>query len=959
MVSPQLRFACREKNPSRRYLLRPILSPQGWSQLQLSPNSRVRSFSTTIGPTEGIDMLGRPYCMMQSELRSLSADRHASLSGSAGSPTPGDISPKLQRSCLVSDPSLNRLSIWSLLAWIVIAAVAALLLSPRAVVGDERDDCRQMLLSGQFSKCIQTAQVAIKAKRYGEGWQLLKATAEFQTGRYDDAIATIDEGLKRYSWSIRLRHLGHFVALHQGDAKRAKGLLDEINSLASRFSWRYTDAENLVTLGRVALLMKADARTVLEGFYDRAKRYSSKRRSPHLASGQLALSKHDNGLAAETFAAALKLFPKDADMLYGMARSTDDRQLAVAMLLKTLEANPNHIEAMLWNADRAIDAENYKSAQAMIDKVLAINPKNAEAWAYLAVIANLANDVEGEQIYRKAALSGWATNPGVDHLIGRKLSMKYRFAEGAAYQRLALKFDADHLPARIQLSQDLLRLGQEEEGWKLATAVHESDGYDVATFNLVELHDKLAKFRTIENDHFILRMDAREAAIYGDRVMELLQSAKQTLCEKYGLELTDKITVEVFPDPDDFAVRTFGMPAIPGFLGVCFGRVITANSPASQLDNPSNWRSVLWHEFCHVVTLELTKNKIPRWLSEGISVYEELQKNGTWGQRMNPRYREMILAGEFTDMSDLSSAFMSPKSGLHLQFAYYESALAVEFLVKNYKIDSVRGVLTDLGKGLAINDALERNAAPIDQLDLEFSDFVVERAKTLAPKADWTKPDLGMILSNDDDVLSDFVKKNPTNLVGLTLQADALIEEKRWKEALVPLKKLVELYPNDTSGDSAYIKLTRVYRKLEDVENERLVLEQFAGISADAVPVYLRLLEIHRAKESWDDVFKNADRLLAVNPLLPQPHQAMAVAAEKIGKPLDAIQAYRTMLQMDADDLAGIHFNLAHLLHDQKDPASKRHVLMALEEAPRYREAHKLLLKIVSEEKAKQSVAQE
>ena len=40
---------------------------------------------------------------------------------------------------------------------------------------------------------------------------------------------------------------------------------------------------------------------------------------------------------------------------------------------------------------------------------------------------------------------------------------------------------------------------------------------------------------------------------------------------------------------------------------------------------------------------------------------------------MSPRYREMIMKG--TDpVSDLSAAFLTPKSGFHLQFAYYQSS---------------------------------------------------------------------------------------------------------------------------------------------------------------------------------------------------------------------------------------------------------------------------------------------
>src|SRR5262249_18789822 len=134
------------------------------------------------------------------------------------------------------------------------------------------------------------------------------------------------------------------------------------------------------------------------------------------------------------------------------------------------------------------------------------------------------------------------------------------------------------------------------------------------------------------------------------------------------------------------------MPGNAGFLGVCFGNVVTANSPAAQVGHAVNWEAVLWHEFCHVVTLQLTRNKMPRWLSEGISVYEELQANPVWGQRMTPRYREMVLGKDLTPVGDLSAAFLTARSDLHMQFAYYESALVVEFLVERYGLESLKQI---------------------------------------------------------------------------------------------------------------------------------------------------------------------------------------------------------------------------------------------------------------------------
>ncbi len=460
--------------------------------------------------------------------------------------------------------------------FIACGGVASLLWASEPAAAATIDECREQLIAGKYAECIEATGEAIRDRKYGESWPILNAQAEIAIGRYAAARSSVEAGLKRYRWSVRLRLVAHDIYLHTGNATKAKLMLAEINEMAGRFPWRYSDEEDLVALGRAALIMRADARTVLEGFFDRAKKYNPRHRLPYLATGQLALDKNDLPLAAEIFQEALKQFPNDPDVHFGLAQAlgSSDPQRAALSMAKTLELNPRHVPCLLAAVDRLIDSEQYAEAENQIAHVLEINPKQSTAWAYRAVLAHLENDPRGEVAFRDAALATWKQNSAVDHLIGKKLSQKYRFREGAAHQRRALEFDKTYLPAQIQLSQDLLRLGEEDAGWELANAVYENDGYDVVTFNLVELRDKLAKFRTLENDAFIVRMDAHEADVYGKDVLELLSRAKQVLCAKYGLELKRQITVEIFPEQNDFAVRTFGMPAVSGFLGVCFGTVI-------------------------------------------------------------------------------------------------------------------------------------------------------------------------------------------------------------------------------------------------------------------------------------------------------------------------------------------------------------------------------------------------
>lgn len=830
------------------------------------------------------------------------------------------------------------------------------LTSCRLALATDQEDATKALRNGDHAACIEISDKAIKNRVFGEEFYLLKAEAENQTGNYKAAYETLADGLARHSWSIRMRVIGVESARMTGQPEQANTWQTEIADFAGRAPWRYSDADNFVALGKAALEMGLDARTVLEKFYDRALSMHPQHRDALLASGELALQKQDFELAAETFQAALKKYPDDADLYFGLARSLDRSEPALSAhaMSMTLKNNHRHVPALLSRAEDAIDAEQYDQALELLDKVLKINPKQPAAWAYRAVIAHLRNDQRGESYFRDGALSTWNKNPLVDHLIGKKLSQKYRFAEGAAHQKKALEFAVGYGPARVQLTDDLLRLGRAEEGWKLCEEAYKADAYDVHLFNLMQLNDEMSKYRKLEADGFIVRMEAKEAEIYGPAVLDLLSRARKTLCAKYGLELKDPISVEIFPQPNDFAVRTFGMPGVQGFLGVCFGRVITANSPASQKDHPSNWQAVLWHEFCHVVTLELTRNRMPRWLSEGISVYEERQANPTWGQRMTAANRTRILNGRLTPIRELSGAFLRPESSADLNFAYYQSSLVVEYFVERYGLEKVKSVLTELGTGLPIDPALERHLAALDQLDEEFREYAAQMARELAPNLDWEKHDLSAIRDDDDpDRLQRWVADHPTSLQGLTLLAAQLIERREFAKAKPFLQKLIELFPEQVGHDSPYELLAAIHRELKESDEEKKVLMQYAERTDSAVAPLLRLLDLQSADKDWNGVRQTAGLLLAINPLLPQTQKGRAVAAEQLKDGPEAIRALKALLMMDPDDPAELHFRLATLLHDAGDAGAKRHVLQALEVAPRYREAQKLLLRIVREKPEK------
>jgi tetratricopeptide (TPR) repeat protein len=797
------------------------------------------------------------------------------------------------------------------------------------------------LRSGDYARAVEQAQIARKADDDEEAPWRVEAEALLRLGRYEDAFQLLAAAREEVPYSLRLRLLAREAALFCNREQAAAELLQELAYIANQTPRYLRNNDFLAAMGEAALLMGVEPRLVLENFLKPAQRDgSASSRDAFLAAGKLALEKDDYAVASRTFQEALKEFPDEPDFWWGMAASfvNGDRTKLVEYAVEALNQNPRHVPTRVLLAEHRIDTEDYAAAEVELASALAVNPRHAEAWALRSVIAQLQHRAVESDKFRAEALKSWSNNPGVDHLIGRKLSQKYWFAEGAQSQRRALQMNPKFSAARVQLAQDLLRLAKDEEGWAQARQAHTEDPYDVTAYNLTVLQDQLDKFTTLTSRHFRLRMSKKEALVYGERAMALLERAREQLMEKYGLQLDEQVTVEIYPDPKDFAVRTFGMPGRPGYLGVCFGPVFTVNSPATQR---TNWESVLWHEFCHVITLTLTRNRMPRWLSEGISVYEERQASPNWGERMTPGYRKRILEGKMQPVSKMSAAFLQAESNEDVLFAYYQSSLVVEFIIERYGFAAIKNLLAALREGMEINAALAQHVAPLDALERDFVPFAQAAAKSLGRGFD--------VSPSDDGIAGAAARLNPRHLPTRLAEVQELIEEKKWAEAKAQLTDIVDKAGYVPGEPNAHSLLARVCGELGDLAGEKAAWTVVAEHEGDALGAVSRLLAIAQEQQDQPGTERWSHAWLAINPLAPTPWRALLDVSEKRKATQDAVSAAQVLLHLDAPDVAALHYRIARQLITADQRAARKHVLLALAEAPRYRAAYDLLEQLPSE----------
>ncbi len=823
---------------------------------------------------------------------------------------------------------------------------------------DKLPKVRELFAQGRYEVVLRVCEYAQRRGQPSWEWRVLHFESLAAIGRYEEAYEEAKATAERFR-----EDLGALLRLHayfktHGHEEEAAARLADLNAAARAVPKRERTALDLVHLGEAALVLGADPSKVLEQYFGPAKATKPKGREippglleAHLASARLAMEKEDLKRAGEEYAAALKLAPNEIEALFGMARALlpSDREAGAGYLEKTLAEAPVHFGALLLQAESAINFERYEAAGEYLALVESVNPRHPEAHAYRAILAELERaDHAAFAREREAALSVWRDNPAIDHLIGRVLSRKYRYAEGAEAQRRALALDPDFLPAKLQLALDSLRLGRIEEAWPLAKEVAAADPYNVLAYNLEVLEKEIASFASVRTDDFIVRLPPDEAAIYGGRVVELLTEAKRVLGEKYGLVIEQPTLVEFYPDQQDFAIRSFGSLGGDGLLGVCFGSVVTMNSPGSVTAAKSNWEATLWHEYCHVVTLTATKNKMPRWLSEGISVYEEKQRQPNWGQGMNPEYRRMILEeGALTPVRDMSQAFFQAKSSLHVMFAYYQSMLVVEHLVEAYGLEALRGILADLAEGVLVNDAISRHTAPMEAFEKSFADATVRLAESYGAGVDWRKPEPGEMDPRSVLSVGAFLKRHPSNFEARRIFTALLVEQENWDAAVESADALIALLPEHTGERNGYSLKALALRGRKDAAGEAAVLEQLAARSAEAFQAYNRLIEVGFESGDWDTVIANAVRGLAINPFTERIHYCRGCAHEAKAETDLAVRSFENALRLGPANPSEVRFRLARLLKEEDATQAKRHVLDALADSLRYREAHGLLLEIV------------
>jgi tetratricopeptide (TPR) repeat protein len=220
----------------------------------------------------------------------------------------------------------------------------------------------------------------------------------------------------------------------------------------------------------------------------------------------------------------------------------------------------------------------------------------------------------------------------------------------------------------------------------------------------------------VTGTHLRFRVPTGDRPAITEVVAPYLDERYRDFVSRYRIEPRGPVTLELFGDPHEFAVRTTGLPAI-GVAGVCFGRVITSQAPSNHA---FNWGMVLTHELAHVFAIQLSRSHVPRWFTEGLSEVETARLRPEWTRHDDAALHGAMRRGELPTLLSLSNAFVTAR-GDEAARAYAHAAVAVDFLERRFGFPALREALVAFGRGEAEADVLRKmtGLAP-EALEREF-----------------------------------------------------------------------------------------------------------------------------------------------------------------------------------------------------------------------------------------------
>lgn len=798
---------------------------------------------------------------------------------------------------------------------------------------------------------------------------LLLAAAHRGLGDYAAAESTLDAALAaalagppRVDAPARALLLAERARLRrlQSDERGAEALLRQaLGAAPNDLALRGELLALLVATGRAA---EAEARGLMDALYDAYDAGKAKRAEELLAVAQAALARgtsgafHDANMvlgeaesaavagvepehlvrdrilllrgavfhdkyaaqdAANTYGLILARDPWHAEALGGLALvHFDELRLADAAQLarRALQVNPRQPAALAALARIAVVEGRHDEARDTVAKGLAaVAPEGDDALAVLGAIAITRGDRPAYEAARDRALARTRTGARFFVTLGELLVSMHLYPEAGEVLAEAAGRGGDDPSVQSAYGLNLLRMGDEVAGRAALARAWKRDRFNARTRNTLDLYDNKIDplYLDVQRPRLHLRLPREDHEFVEDTLVGAHDRARAALDARYG-DLAGTLRLEAFADPQDFSIRTVGVPSL-GAVGVCFGRVITLVGPYQGTHNGDQ---VIWHELAHVYAIKLSRGRVPRWFTEGLSEWESELADPSWARESAELLDAARRQGKLRRLGDLELAFLRAESALGMEVAYATAAYAMRWLGETHGHPAILAILRGYADGGTTEALFERHLGkPFAAIEADFDAWltgqIAARVQGWTPAAGKAPKDerdriyqraLVAVRGGDADTaaraLQELIQKGGDGYSVRLALAQILAAGPSWQAAEPHLRRARELR---REAVEPLVQLAELARRRGDVAGEKALLVDALALDAMSYDPAARLVMLALVTRDEPRLTLARGRAAAIAPLHPLTLAARAIASAAAGDGHRAQALHRRALAVAPD----------------------------------------------------------
>jgi tetratricopeptide (TPR) repeat protein len=325
----------------------------------------------------------------------------------------------------------------------------------------------------------------------------------------------------------------------------------------------------------------------------------------------------------------------------------------------------------------------------------------------------------------------------------------------------------------------------------------------------------------------------------------------------------------------------------------------------------------------HVFILTATDHRVPRWFTEGLAVHEEGERSPEWRDRLTPEVLVAIRDKKLLPVAKLDRGFVYPQYPSQVVVSYFQAGSICDFVKEKWGAEKLLDMVHSFAKLQTTPQVIQQDfgLAP-EEFDKQYLAWIDKKYGAEAGHFDEWQEKLKALV--------------------------AAAQQKQYETVLQQGPALVALYPEYVDEANVYVLLAAADKARNDDQSEAAILTQYEREGGQLPEALKRLAALEQSAGKTAEAAATLERVNYIYPVKDEDLHGRLGDLLYTQKRYDgAIREYSARVASDPVDKAGAEFHLAQAYYaaGQKGKAQET-VLAALEIAPGYRPAQKLLLEL-------------